>query len=163
VGARLGTELASDGYLVPSSRLRALALPAFVVAAVFALGGVRLISLAQSGSAAWWLFAELGLLVVVASVLLLRPPRRTSAGESALRELSWDWPKYYDPHADAPASDESRSQWIISVALLGPDALRGTDLHRRLFHSRPAWAGGARLASSRPPVAINFPTGSGAD
>ena len=34
--------------------------------------GVRRISLAESGSAAWWLLAELGLLVVLAGVLLLR-------------------------------------------------------------------------------------------
>jgi uncharacterized protein (TIGR04222 family) len=159
----IGAELASDGYLVPSSRLRALAPPAFAVAAVFAIGGVQLISLAKSGGAAWWLFGELGLLVGFAGVLLLRPPRRTSAGDSALRELSWDWPRYYDPHADAPASDESRSQWIISVALLGPDALRGTDFHQRLFRTRPAGAGGTRPASSQRPVAINSPTGGGAD
>jgi uncharacterized protein (TIGR04222 family) len=159
----IGTELASDGYLVPSSRLRALALPAFAVAAVFAIGGARLISLAESGSAAWWLFAELGLLVVLAGVLLLRPPRRTSAGDIALRELSWGWPRYYDPHADAPASDESRSQWITSVALLGPDALRGTDLHQRLFRTRRARAEGARPAGSQLPVAINSPTGGGAE
>jgi uncharacterized protein (TIGR04222 family) len=158
----IGAELASDGYLVPSSRLRALAPPTFAVAAVFAIGGVRLISLAESGRVAWWLFAELGLLVIFAGVLLLRPPRRTSAGESALRELSWDWPKYYDPHADAPVADESRSQWIISVALLGSDALRGTDLDQRLFQTRPGTAGGARPASSQRPIAINCPTGGGA-
>jgi uncharacterized protein (TIGR04222 family) len=155
----IGNDLASDGYLVPSSRLRALAPPAFAVAAVFAIGGVRLISLAESGSAAWWLFAELGLLVVLAGVLLLRPPRRTSAGDHALRELSWEWPKYYDPHADAPAFDECRSQWITCVALLGPDALRGTDLHQCLFRPRPAKLGGAAPASSQRPVAINSPTG----
>jgi len=159
----IGAELASDGYLVPSSRLRALAPPAFAVAAVFAIGGVRLISIAENGGVAWWLFGELGLLVGFAFVLLLRPPRRTSAGDSALRELSSDWPKYYDPRADAPAFDEAGSQWIISVALLGPDALRGTDLHQRLFRTRPARAAGSGPAGSQPPVAINSPTGGGAD
>lgn len=159
----IGTDLASDGYLVPSSRLRALALPAFAVAAVFAIGGVRLIGLAESGSPPWWLLAELGLLVLAACVLLLRPPRRTSAGDKALREASLDLPRYDDADADAADSAERRSQWITSVALRGRDALRGTDLHRRLFRTRRASGAGTGSAGSQQPVAINSPTAGNAD
>jgi uncharacterized protein (TIGR04222 family) len=142
---RIGADLATDGYLIDASRLRRLAAPAFAVAACFAVGGVRLITLALAGRSAWWLFAELGLLLGPGSALLVYRSRRTWAAQDALREVRRDWPRYYDPRMDGPVRSRAQTHWTSAVALLGPDALSGTDLHRLLFANRTS-----RLLSPSP-------------